>query len=113
MNFADIVQRATVKLVGTALEHPLAAEAVGRVNDLRDVALIAQDAVLGALNLPSASDVSRLDTRLRSMSQRLEGIEDALDETSAQVRALAPALRRIDERFAARGEAGAAAERVL
>jgi hypothetical protein len=34
---------------------------------------------MGALNLPSASDVERLTRRLRSVSQRLEGIEDVLD----------------------------------
>ena len=34
---------------------------------------------MGALNIPSAADVERLTRRLRSVSQRLEGIEDALD----------------------------------
>ena len=32
---------------------------------------------MGALNLPSASDIERLTRRLRGVSQRLEGIEDA------------------------------------
>lgn len=34
---------------------------------------------MGALNLPSAADLERLTRRLRSVSQRLEGIEDAVD----------------------------------
>ena len=34
---------------------------------------------MGALNLPSAADVERLTRRLRSVSQRLEGIEDGVD----------------------------------
>jgi len=34
---------------------------------------------MGALNIPSAADVERLTRRLRSVSQRLEGIEDVLD----------------------------------
>ena len=34
---------------------------------------------MGALNIPSAADVERLTRRLRSVAQRLEGIEDALD----------------------------------
>src|SRR2546430_17676383 len=34
---------------------------------------------MGALNLPSASDIERLTRRVRSVSQRLEGIEDGLD----------------------------------
>jgi DNA anti-recombination protein RmuC len=33
---------------------------------------------MGALNLPSAADIERLTRRLRSLSQRLEGIEDSL-----------------------------------
>ena len=34
---------------------------------------------MGALNLPSAADIERVTRRLRSLSQRLEGIEDAID----------------------------------
>jgi septal ring factor EnvC (AmiA/AmiB activator) len=34
---------------------------------------------MGALNLPSAADIERVTRRLRSLSQRLEGIEDAMD----------------------------------
>jgi hypothetical protein len=33
---------------------------------------------MGALNLPSAADIERLTRRLRSVSQRLEGIEDGV-----------------------------------
>jgi hypothetical protein len=33
---------------------------------------------LGALNLPSAADIERLTRRLRSVSHRLEGIEDGV-----------------------------------
>src|SRR3954454_21030843 len=42
---------------------------------------------MGALNIPSAADVERLTRRLRSVSQRLEGIEEGVD--------------RLDQRFAA------------
>ena len=34
---------------------------------------------MGALNIPSAADIERLTRRLRSVSQRLEGIEDGVD----------------------------------
>lgn len=44
---------------------------------------------MGALNLPSAADVERLTRRLRSVSQRLEGIEDALDRLERRLGALA------------------------
>jgi hypothetical protein len=33
---------------------------------------------MGALNIPSAADIERLTRRLRSVSQRLEGIEDGV-----------------------------------
>ena len=34
---------------------------------------------MGALNLPSAADIDRLTRRLRTVSTRLEGIEESLD----------------------------------
>ena len=46
---------------------------------------------MGALNLPSAADIERLTRRLRSVSLRLEGIEDGVDRLD---RALAPGRRR-------------------
>ena len=48
----------------------------------------AQEVALGALNIPSAADIERLTRRLRSVSQRLEGIEDGVDrlDTLALVR---------------------------
>lgn len=51
---------------------------------------------MGALGIPSAADIERLTRRLRSVSQRLEGIEDAVD--------------RLDERIAAAGSRGGGAE---
>jgi len=34
---------------------------------------------MAALNLPSAGDVERLERRLRSLSQRVEELEDEVD----------------------------------
>jgi hypothetical protein len=66
--------------------------AIARAFDAREKAVQAQEAAMGALNLPSAADIERVTRRLRSLSQRLEGIEDAMD--------------RIEER--SRGDAGEA-----
>ena len=55
----------------------------------RQRAVQAQEAALGALNLPSAADIERLTRRLRSVSQRLEGIEDSLDQLEERLGALA------------------------
>jgi predicted nucleic acid-binding Zn-ribbon protein len=39
---------------------------------------------MSALNLPSAGDVERLERRIRSLSQRLEDLEDQLDRVSRE-----------------------------
>lgn len=60
------------------LENPVVSGAIGRAFDAREKAAQAQELAMGALNLPSAADIERLTRRLRSLSQRLEGIEDGL-----------------------------------
>ena len=40
---------------------------------------------MGALGIPSAADVERVTRRLRSVSQRLEGIEDSLDRLEGRL----------------------------
>jgi hypothetical protein len=59
-------------------ENPLLHGALGRASDAREKAAQAQEVAMGALNLPSAADIERLTRRLRSVSQRLEGIEDGV-----------------------------------
>jgi hypothetical protein len=60
------------------LENPLLSGAIGHAFDAREKAAQAQEVAMGALNIPSAADIERLTRRLRSVSQRLEGIEDGL-----------------------------------
>jgi chromosome segregation ATPase len=76
------------------LESPLVHKALAGAFDARERAVQAQEAAMGALNLPSAADLERLTRRVRSLSQRLEGIEDGvdrLDERLAEMRAHPPA----------------------
>ncbi len=40
---------------------------------------------MSALNLPSATDVERLERRLRSFSQRLEDVEEQIDDLSREL----------------------------
>jgi hypothetical protein len=54
----------------------------------REKAVEAQHAAMVALNVPSAGDLERLERRVRSLSQRLEEMEDRLDEVLSEVRAL-------------------------
>lgn len=67
------------KLTQELLENPLVTGAIARAFEAREKATAAQEVAMGALNLPSASDLERLTRRLRSVSQRLEGIEDGVD----------------------------------
>ncbi len=69
------------------LENPLLHSAIGHAFEAREKASQAQEVALGALNIPSAADVERLTRRLRSVSNRLEGIEDGVDRLD---RALSP-----------------------
>jgi septal ring factor EnvC (AmiA/AmiB activator) len=45
----------------------------------REKALEAQQAAMAALNIASASDLERLERRLRSLSQRFDAVEDQID----------------------------------
>jgi CRP-like cAMP-binding protein len=86
------------KLAQDLLENPLISGAIGRAFEAREKAAQAQEVAMGALNLPSAADVERLTRRLRSVAQRLEGIEDSVD--------------RVDERISTMGSNSAIEERL-
>jgi chromosome segregation ATPase len=86
------------KLAQDLLENPLINSAITRAFEAREKAVQAQEVALGALNLPSAADVERLTRRVRSVSQRLEGIEDGVD--------------RLDERLAALGRTAGVEQRL-
>jgi chromosome segregation ATPase len=76
------------KLTQGVLENPVLTGAVAAAFEARGRALRAQEAAMGALNLPSASDLERLTRRLRSVSQRLEAIEESLDRVHDRVQSL-------------------------
>jgi hypothetical protein len=86
------------RLAQELLESPFVSGALSRAFEAREKAARAQEVAMGALNLPSAGDLERLTRRVRSVSQRLEGVEDALD--------------RIDERVGTLGGAGALEQRL-
>ena len=66
------------KALAELLENPLITGTIGRAFDARERAAQAQELALSALNIPTAADIERLTRRLRSVSQRLEGIEDGV-----------------------------------
>ena len=86
------------KFAQDLLENPLVNGALARAFEAREKAAQAQEVAFGALNIPSAADLERLTRRVRSVSQRLEGIEDGVD--------------RLDERFAQLNATGRLEERL-
>ncbi len=99
------------KLAQELLESPMVSSALSAAFETRERAVRAQEVAMGALNLPSASDLERLTRRLRGVSQRLEGIEDGLDRVDQRIEGLGGAsalearLKAIEEPLA-RIEAG-------
>ena len=107
------------KALSDLLENPLLTGTIGRAFDAREKAAQAQELAMGALNIPSAADIERLTRRLRSVSQRLEGIEDGvhrLDRALAshgvdRSSGIGQRLSRIEEQLGAlAGKFGRAAE---
>jgi hypothetical protein len=89
-------EEALGKVAEELVANPVVNAALAGAFEARDKAAQAQEAAMAALGIPSAADIERLTRRLRSVSQRLEGIEDAVD--------------RLDERLAAAGSRGGGAE---
>jgi chromosome segregation ATPase len=81
-------EEAIGKLAQELLENPVVSGAITRAFETRERAVHAQEVAMGALNLPSASDLERLTRRIRSVSQRLEGIEDGLDRLEQKLQGL-------------------------
>jgi DNA repair exonuclease SbcCD ATPase subunit len=89
------------KALSDLLENPLLTGAIGRAFDAREKAVQAQEVAMGALNIPSASDIERLTRRLRSVSNRLEGIEDGVDRLDRARPSAAADNLEIDQRLSA------------
>lgn len=75
-------------LANALLENPLFSQAVGAAFGAKEKASEAQRAAMQALDLPTTGDVQRLERRLRSLSERIEALENELDRVSADVRAI-------------------------
>lgn len=73
-------------LANALLENPLFSQALGAAMGAKEKAGEAQRAALSALDLPTAGDVSRLERRLRSLSDRVEAVENELDRVSSDLR---------------------------
>jgi hypothetical protein len=91
------------KIAQELLENPLVNSAIAKAFEARERAVQAQETAMGALNIPSAADIERLTRRLRSVSQRMEGIEEAVDRLDQRLTGIANSLAAgtIDEKLGA------------
>jgi chromosome segregation ATPase len=89
------------RLAQDLLENPLVTGAISRAFEAREKAVSAQETAMSALNLPSAADLERLTRRLRSVSQRLEGIEDGVDRLDRRFEEVGRAAQPPGDRMAA------------
>jgi predicted nucleic acid-binding Zn-ribbon protein len=100
-------EEAIGKLAQDLLKSPLVSSTLTAAFDARERAARAQELAMSALNLPSAADLDRLTRRLRSVSQRIEGLEEGLDriadrlDSSREHALLEQRLEKIDRRLAA------------
>jgi chromosome segregation ATPase len=81
-------EQAIGEIAQALIENPTLHNAISAAFGAREKAIEAQQAAMGALNLSSATDLERLERRLRSFSQRLEEVEEQIDDLSREVGAL-------------------------
>jgi predicted nucleic acid-binding Zn-ribbon protein len=93
-------EEAIGRIAQELLDNPVVSGALSHAFEARERATRAQEMAMGALNLPSASDLERLTRRLRGVSQRLEGIEDGLDRLEQRLEHVSAATS-IDQRLSA------------
>ena len=91
-------EQAIGELAQALIDSPTLHSALQAAFGARDRALEAQQAAFGALNLPSAGDVERLERRIRSFSQRLEDVEEQLDDLTRELSSLRRKLAAKDEK---------------
>jgi hypothetical protein len=68
------------RLADDLLENPLINSALQTALGARDKVAQAQESAMEALNIPSASNLDKVARRLRSMSQRLDDMEDGVEK---------------------------------
>ena len=70
------------------VENPWLNQALQVAFGARERASQAGASAIRNLNLPTGHDVDRLARRLRAVSERLEAVEDAIDELNREIAAL-------------------------
>jgi hypothetical protein len=81
------------RLADDLLENQMINSAISRAFTAREKVAHAQQSAMDALNLPSASELEKLGRRLRTISQRLEEVEDAVDKIGIRLETLSEEAR--------------------
>jgi chromosome segregation ATPase len=81
-------EEALSDLAQALLDNPIFGQAVTTAIGAGERAAHAQRSAMGALNIPAATDFERLEQRMRSLSSRLEAVEDQLDDALDDLAAL-------------------------
>ena len=98
-------EEALGKLAEELVGNPVVNAALTRAFEAREKAVQAQEAAMGALGIPSAADIERLTRRLRSVSQRLEGIEDGVDRLYSRLEGIEASVNALDRGIGETGQA--------
>ncbi|MDQ3936214.1 MAG: hypothetical protein M3340_16465 [Actinomycetota bacterium] len=99
-------EEALGKLAEELVGNPVLGAAVSRAFEAREKAVQAQEAAMGALGIPSAADIERLTRRLRSVSQRIEGVEDGVDRLDMRLERIEAGVNALDGRLGDEGGPG-------
>jgi hypothetical protein len=75
---------AVAELANALLENPLLNQALSAALGVGEKAAQAQKRAMDAVGLPSADELGRLERRIRSLSERLEAVEDQLDQLARE-----------------------------
>jgi DNA repair exonuclease SbcCD ATPase subunit len=79
------------RLADDLLENPLINSALQRALGARDKMAQAQESAMEALNIPSASNLDKVARRLRSISQRIDEVEDGVEKLDRRLAPIADA----------------------
>ena len=85
----DAIGRIGDDLIG----NPMVNSALSRAFSAREKVAQAQQSAMDALKLPSASELEKFGRRLRTISQRLEEVEDAVDKIGVRMETLSDETR--------------------
>ena len=99
-------EEALGKLAEELVGNPVLGAALSRAFEVREKTVQAQEAAMGALGIPSAADIERLTRRLRSVSQRIEGVEDGVDRLDARLERIETGVNALDGQLGADPAAG-------